>query len=155
MNGKHITIAPASPFSEEAIHLMEELSKTLKDITGSGGRNSFDPNDVCKERAMFVIARDESGRAIGCGAFRPMDETTAEVKRMYAKEKGVGAGNQILSYLESKAREMGYQVLRLETRKVNETAVSFYLKNGYQIISNYGQYETRTESVCFEKKLSI
>lgn len=78
MNGKHITIAPASPFSEEAIHLMEELSKTLKDITGSGGRNSFDPNDVCKERAMFVIARDESGRAIGCGAFRPMDETTAD-----------------------------------------------------------------------------
>lgn len=110
MNGKHITIAPASPFSEEAIHLMEELSKTLKDITGSGGRNSFDPNDVCKERAMFVIARYESGRAIGCGAFRPMDETTA---------------------------------------------VSFYLRNGYQIISNYGQYETRTESVCFEKKLSI
>lgn len=67
----------------------------------------------------------------------------------------MGAGNQILSYLESKAREMGYQVLRLETRKVNETAVSFYLRNGYQIISNYGQYETRTESVCFEKKLSI
>ena len=154
MNGKHITITPISPFSEEAIHLMAELSKTLKDITGSGGRNSFDPNDVCKERAMFVIARDESGVPVGCGAFRPMDDRTAEVKRMYAKVKGVGAGNQILSYLESQARQMGYQVLRLETRKVNETAVSFYLRNGYEVIPNYGHYEDRPESVCFEKKIS-
>lgn len=155
MNGKHITIEPVSPFSEEATSLMEELSKRLRDITGNGGRNSFDPNDVCKEKAMFVIARDENGSAIGCGAFRPMDEKTAEVKRMYAKEKGSGVGNLILSYLESQASQMGYESFRLETRVINKNAVSFYQRNGYEVIPNYGHYKDRRESICFEKKISI
>lgn len=154
IEAKEITISAESPFSTEAISLLNELSKCLQDITGDNGNSSFDANDVCNGKAIFVIARNQSGKAIGCGAFRPMNETTAEVKRMYAKEEGMGIGNKILSYLECQAVDMGYKFLRLETRIVNTKAVLFYRHNGYKEIPNYGKYENNINAICFEKDLS-
>lgn len=153
MDSKIVMISAESPFSSDAISLIDELSECLQDITGDSGKSSFDANDVCNDRAMFVIARNQSGEAIGCGAFRPIDETTAEVKRMYAKSKGMGIGNKILSYLERQAHDIGYETLRLETRIVNTNAVSFYERNGYKKIPNYGKYAERANSICFEKYL--
>jgi GNAT superfamily N-acetyltransferase len=153
MEGIKLNITTISPFSPDAGALMEELSDRLQSITGDSGKNSFEPQDVCGERAVFVIARNEEGKAIGCGAFRPMNQTTAEVKRMYAKEKGRGVGRQILTYLEHKAYEMGYETLCLETRLVNTSAVSFYERSGYKRIPNYGKYAGREDAICFEKLL--
>lgn len=154
MGFENVIISADNPFSSDALSLMGELSECLQNITGDSGKNSFDVHDVCNDRAMFVIARNQSGKAIGCGAFRPMDETTAEVKRMYAKEKGMGVGNKILSYLERQAHNMGYKTFRLVTRIVNANAVSFYERNGYSKIPNYGKYVKRANSICFEKNLS-
>ena len=153
MDSNNVILSEESPFSSDAILLMNELSECLQSITGNSGKSSFDPNDVCNDRAIFVIARDQSGKAIGCGCFRPMDETTAEVKRMYAKEKGLGIGNKILSFLEHRAHDIGYRTVRLETRIVNASAASFYERNGYRKIANYGKYAERVNSVCFEKVL--
>lgn len=153
MNAIRIVISKENPLSAEATSLMDELSKCLQDITGDGGRSSFDVNDVSNDRALFVIARNQDGKAIGCGAFRPMDATTAEVKRMFAKVRGIGVGNEILSYLEYQAHNMGYKTIRLETRLINARAVSFYKQNGYKKIPNYGRYENRADAVCFEKEL--
>jgi GNAT superfamily N-acetyltransferase len=155
MDFKNVIISAESPFSSDAISLIDELSECHQGITGDSGKNSFDANHVCNDRAVFVIARNQSDKAIGCGAFRLMDETTAEVKRMYAKEKGMGIGNKILSYLEHQAYDMGYKTLRLETRIVDAKAVSFYERNGYRKIPNYGKYAGRVNSICFEKKLSF
>ena len=103
MNSKKLAISAESPFSPDAVSLMDALSQCLQNITGNSGKNSFDVKDVCNNRAIFVIARDQSGEAIGCGAFRPMDKTTAEIKRMYAAKNGMGIGTQILLYLEHRA----------------------------------------------------
>lgn len=153
MDTEEITIFADSPFSQDAIDLMNELSDCLQSITGGSGRNSFHPNDVCSSRSLFVIAKNKSGNAIGCGAFRPVDEITAEIKRVYAKQKGLGIGSRILSFLEQKAISMGYRRLLVETRLINKQAVSFYEHKGYNKIPNYGNYENRPDAVCFEKIL--
>lgn len=155
MDLESIVIFAESPFSADAVSLMNELSECLKNITGDSGKSSFDANDVCNDKAVFVIARNQSGKAVGCGAFRPMNEISAEVKRMYAKEKGMGIGSKILSYLEHQAHDMGYKTLRIETRIVNAEAVSFYERNGYVKIPNYGKYTKRANSICFEKNLHL
>lgn len=142
-------IAAADPALPEATALLDELSACLADITGSSGRSSFDLEDVRLPGALFVLARNAAGEAVGCGAFRPMGEGTAEVKRMYAQF--AGAGFAILTHLEAAAREFGYHRLRLETRLVNQRAVAFYEKHGYARIPNFGEYAGRTEAVCFEK----
>lgn len=149
----NLKIAREDPCSDDAACLMDELSDCLKSITGDSGKNSFDIRDVCTERSIFAIARDEDGNAVGCGAIRPIDHDTAEVKRMYARTRAAGTGTKILSFLEHQAYEMGYSVLRLETRLVNERAVLFYEHNGYVRIENYGKYLNNSKVVCFERHL--
>jgi Acetyltransferase (GNAT) family. len=127
------TISIESPFSADAAALIDELSDSLQAITGSSGRSSFDPNDVCVPRSAFVIIRRAEGMAEGCGALRPIDENTAEIKRMYCRTKGAGLGSRILAYLEAYAANAGYTLLRLETRRINKNAVAFYLRRGYYI----------------------
>lgn len=144
-------IIEKAPNTPEAIILMNELSEILESITGDSGKNSFNPNDICGPRALFVIAYNENEEAIGCGAIRPIDEKIAEVKRMYTRTKENGVGTKILCYLEKRAQEMGYSDLCLETRLINERAVSFYESRGYQRIMNYGKYADRPEAVCFKK----
>jgi len=149
-----ITIAAENPNSPDSIALMEELSETLAAITGDSGKSSFDPNDVLSVKARFVVARDQQGIAIGCGAFRPLQDDVAEVKRMFARRGTSGIGSAILSFLETEAKNLGYAILRLETRLVNERAVSFYEKHEYIRIPNFGKYVGNAHAVCFEKKLT-
>ncbi|MDP4091503.1 MAG: GNAT family N-acetyltransferase [Bacillota bacterium] len=146
-------IIEVRPDSQDAVNLMEELSESLESLTGSSGKGSFNPEDVCVPRSLFVAAYDDDGKAIGCGAIRPINDDIAEVKRMYARDKGIGIGSEILNYLEKQAQKLGYSALRLETRLINKRAVSFYEKSGFYRIPNYGRYVDRPEAVCFEKKI--
>jgi GNAT superfamily N-acetyltransferase len=150
-----LTVAPVDPASPDALALMEELSATLAQITGDSGKASFDPNDVRNSaQARFVMARDSGGRAVGCGAFRPLHEGVAELKRMYARPGTTGVGAAVLAYLEAQAQTLGYQALWLETRLVNQRAVSFYERKGYARIPNFGKYVGLEGAVCFEKRLA-
>lgn len=144
-------IQPASPYSKDSQMLLEELSIKLSDITGNSGKTSFDINDVKVPRSLFVVARNKNNVAVGCGAIRLISNEIAEIKRMYSKEKGCGSA--ILEYLELKAKELNYKELWLETRRINEYAVNFYLKRGYSEIPNYGKYKNRPEAICFAKIL--
>lgn len=146
-------IIEKNPNEPDAIILIEKLSETLETITGNSGKNSFNSEDVCVPRSLFVIAYNEGNEAVGCGGIRPINESIAEVKRMFARVKAKGVGTEILSYLEMQAKKLGYSALWLETRLVNEQAVSFYKKRGYDKISNYGKYIGNPEAICFEKKL--
>lgn len=148
-----MNIRKKSPLDQEAVLLMEELSKTLESMTGNSGKHSFHAEDVTESRALFAVAYTDDECAVGCGAIRPVTKDIAEVKRMYARNKGEGIGRQLLLYLQEEAKSMGYQVLYVETRKINQGAVAFYLKNGYQIIENYGNYKGREEAICFEKRI--
>ena len=138
---------------------MEELSATLEQITGDGGKASFDPEDVSDPAtACFAIARGDDGRAVGCGAFRPLvhQPGVAELKRMYARPgaRAGGVGRSVLAYLEAQAIARGYEALWLETRLVNRRAVAFYDRHGYARIPNFGKYVGLEGAVCFEKRLA-
>lgn len=148
-----VTVQEEDPRSEDAAQLLLELSKELEALTGSTGEASFDLSDMDVTGAVFAIARDALGCAAGCGALRPAGDGVAEVKRVYTREKGIGVGSTILAFLEKRANELGYDTLRLETRKSNRRAVAFYLARGYSVTENYGKYRGRQEAVCFEKKL--
>ena len=151
MNSLHLNAE--DPAAHESILLMEELSTALEAITGDGGKDSFDAEDVRGPMARFVIARDASGAALGCGAFRPLEPGVAEIKRMYARHGTSGVGSAVLRFLEAEAAALGYQALWLETRLVNRRAVDFYSARGYKRIANYGKYIGNPLAVCFEKNL--
>lgn len=147
-------IIVSTPTAPEAHSLIEALSGELEKRTGSNGKTSFHSEDTAHDRAVFLIAL-EAGEAIGCGAFRPIDEKTCEIKRMFAKYQGRGIGKAMLRALEIHALKLGYQEAWLETRKVNQQAVQFYLGQGYQVRPNYGRYVGREEAICFRKAMKL
>lgn len=146
-------IEPVRPSDPVAVSLLQQLSETLEALTGSSGSSSFDPADVDGPGALFVAAYDEGDRPVGCGAYRPLSDGVAEVKRMFAVPGTQGVGAAILAFLERAALMDGYHALWLETRLVNERAVRFYEKHGYGRIANFGKYVGRPEAVCFAKEL--
>jgi GNAT superfamily N-acetyltransferase len=149
-----IHIALEDPAGADALALVAELSAALQAITGASGQASFDIDDVRLARAGFALARDAHGRALGCGALRPISGDCAEIKRMFARPGTRGVGAALLRFLEQRAADWGYTTLRLSTRRVNERAVAFYLRHGYRPIAGYGRYAGSEVSRCFEKRVA-
>jgi GNAT superfamily N-acetyltransferase len=151
-----VTVAAADPDAPDARALIGELSDTLAAVTGEDGRATFGAADVRAPRALFVVARDAAGAAVGCGALRPLDDDAgvAEVKRMYARPGTRGVGTAVLAHLEDAARAFGYAALWLETGVTNEGAIAFYERRGYRVIPCFGPYVDCAYSVCLAKRLA-
>lgn len=147
-----IIVQKAPADSPEAALLMRELSDFLLKLTGRSGEASFHTEDMDHPRAAFAVAFVD-GKPAGCGAIREFEGDTAELKRMYAREKSRGVGKRLVEFLEAEAARLGYKRIILETGTVNENAVRFYLSNGYSVCENFGKYIGRDDSVCFSKTL--
>ena len=148
-----ITVEKSDPFSSESHRLIEMLSAELAAITGDNGKSNFTVEAMYEDKALWALAKNAHGDAIGCGAIRPLTPNIAELKRMFSDRSVPGVGRALLAFLETSAKEMGYSELRLGTRHINQRAVNFYEKYGYIRIENYGPYRGRTEAVCFSKEL--
>ena len=105
--------------------------------------------------AYFVLVREESGTPIGCGGLRRLDDTSAEIKRMYVApaSRGSGAADAVLDAVELHAGKQGWTRLRLETGDRQPDAVAFYRRRGYERIPNFGDYAGSDTSLCFEREL--
>nr|WP_310617437.1 GNAT family N-acetyltransferase [Pantoea cypripedii] len=146
-----IVVAQESIQQPDADWLLDRLSTTLGQLTGCSGRASFDPHAMQQPGSCFAMARDAQRRPVGCGAFRPLQPGIAELKRMYALSGGQGIGAAVLQFLEQQARAQGYQAMWLETRKVNQRALAFYARQGYQPIAPFGHYIGNATAQCLGK----
>lgn len=109
------------------------------------------------ENISTVLVAYEEGLPVGCGCFKPFDEESVEVKRMYVSDehRGKGIGAAILSELEKWAAELNYKYIVLETGNKQPEAITLYKKSGYLIIPNYGQYARKEDtSICMRKGIS-
>ncbi|GAA0288035.1 GNAT family N-acetyltransferase [Kineococcus aurantiacus] len=104
---------------------------------------------------VFLLARDGTGRAVACGGLRPLDATTAEVKRMYVEpaRRGSGVATLVLRAVEAEARALGVRRLLLETGTLQPEALRFYLREGYERIENFGPYAGQELSICCARDL--
>ena len=102
-----------------------------------------------------VVVCYQGNHTIGCGAFKPYNSTTAEIKRMFVHPdfRGQGIARRILSALENWASEYGFTNCILETGTNNPEAIQLYTKAGYSVIPNYDQYENVVTSVCLGKSI--
>lgn len=128
-------------------HLDEELA--IIDGDEHGFYSQYNKIDQINH---VVLIYDET-TTIACGAIKEYLPDAMEVKRMFtlSKYRGKGAASLLLKELEKWAAELGYAKCVLETGKRQKDAVALYLKNGYQITPNYGQYIGVENSICFEK----
>lgn len=91
---------------------------------------------------------------IGCVAIRKINETTAELKRMYVKPVGQhqGIGSGLLHEAIALAIKCGYKKIQLDTLRNMIPAINLYKKNGFYEIPAY-YYNPQETAVYFEKIL--
>jgi GNAT superfamily N-acetyltransferase len=87
---------------------------------------------------LFVIA-SVAGGTVGCGALDFLDDTSAEIKRMWISPpvRGIGLGKRLLAHLEDQARRAGRSRVVLDTNGSLTEAIAMYEAAGYATIDRY------------------
>ncbi len=99
---------------------------------------------LCRQQHIFI----------GCVAIRRKDDTVAELKRMYVKPgfQKLGVGTALLKNAITKAKELGYKKIVLDTLDTMTTAINLYTQAGFYKIEPY-YFNPEKNAVFFEKIL--
>lgn len=81
----------------------------------------------------FRVLVDDSDVVVGCGGIYPMDEQTAELRKMYFRPevRGRGFGRELLMDLVGQARTSGFDRIVLETASNLTAAIRLYESYGF------------------------
>ncbi|KDN23031.1 GCN5 family acetyltransferase [Amycolatopsis rifamycinica] len=149
-----MTITPVAWDDPDAVRL-REAQRT--ELDARYGTDDHEPGAVptAETVAVFLLARDAGGTAVGCGGLRPLGPGSGEVKRMYVEPaaRGTGVAVALLRALEDHARDLGITRLLLETGTGQPDAIRFYQREGYEPIEAYGPYRGEPLSRCFARDL--
>src|SRR3954470_2307392 len=103
-----LTIAPVTWGDPDAVRLREAQRVELD---ARYGTDNHEPGALptAETMAVFLVARDGGGPAVGGGGLRPLGPGSAEIKRMYVDPaaRGSGVATALLRALEDHARELG------------------------------------------------
>jgi len=150
-----IRIEPADPAGARAqaalqCYLAEIAARIPRGNTGPADAEAID--DYRPPGGVFLLACD-GDTVVGCGAVRRLEPGVGEVKRMWIDPgaRGRGLGRRLLAALEGRARDRGYDRLRLDTHEVLVEAIGLYEAQGYRRIGRYHDHPDPTH--FYEKVL--
>lgn len=111
-------------------------------------------NPPTDTRGVYLILY-QANTPLACGALEALDEAEAEIRRMFVAHEARrrGLAKAMLTALESHARRLGFNRLKLETGYKQAPAISLYKSQGFRPMMPYGNYANDPTSVCFEKCL--
>ncbi|MEP6658140.1 MAG: GNAT family N-acetyltransferase [Betaproteobacteria bacterium] len=87
-------------------------------------------------RLLLLAQQDDAG---GCIALRPLENLSAEVKRLYVRPEwqGQGWGRHLVAAVIADARAIGYRSLKLDTLAHMEAARALYADVGFRVCAPY------------------
>ncbi|NPV93084.1 MAG: GNAT family N-acetyltransferase [Firmicutes bacterium] len=96
------------------------------------------PGDYSPPGGLILLASVREGPA-GCAALKRLDGESCEIRRLYVvpDKRGAGTARELMLTLIQKAREIGYQRVRLITLPSMRQAIGVYLGLGFQYIEPY------------------
>jgi GNAT superfamily N-acetyltransferase len=136
----------------ELVALVAAQQRELRDADGGLDGIRYPASPDCNYLAVVV-----DRRVVACGAWQPLEDGVAEIKRMFVRPayRGQGIARQLIVALEEEALAAGRPILRLETGTYLPAALHLYRSAGYHPIPVFGEYVGNPFSVCFEKRLSV
>ena len=150
---KDIKIIRTDTLNPKVKELIKDLDKELRNYYGDI-QDSYTPhNDVSK--GFPAILFEQNGIPIGCGAFKPYDKISGELKRIFLKKevRGKGLSKLIVKALENWMLEDNLSIAILECGDRQPEAIGLYQKLDYKVIPKYGVYVDMPNSICMRKDL--
>jgi putative acetyltransferase len=148
-----ITLKRTDSTNDYFQELVSRLDADL--LTRYGEEQAFFDQFNSIRQINHVVVAFQNKVAVGCGAFKPYDDATVEIKRMFvdAAFRGKGVAQSVLNDLERWAATLGYKKSILETGVAQPEAIALYNKCGYDVIENFGQYAGVKSSICMGKRI--
>lgn len=81
----------------------------------------------------FYVLEEKGGRIIGAYGLYPLGKATCELRKMYLNRsyRGRGLGKLLLEEALSKAKQLGFKTMTLETASVLKEAIGLYKSYGF------------------------
>jgi ribosomal protein S18 acetylase RimI-like enzyme len=117
------------------------------------GEMAVMPGKYAPPAGELLLARDASGRAVGCVGLRPLDAPgCCEMKRLYVcpDARGSGLGRGLVDALIEAAERIGYREMRLDTLPSMAEARGLYRNSGFEVIAPY--YDTPIAGTLFMRR---
>jgi GNAT superfamily N-acetyltransferase len=117
---------------EEIAGMYEGLDLDAPDMPKAG------PAELGPPGGAFLLGTRE-GEAVCCGGIKDLGDGACEIKRMYVvpQARGQGVARALLHALEQRAKDMGYQLARLDTGPRQPHSRRLYESEGYRQIANF------------------
>ncbi len=96
------------------------------------------PGKYGPPRGVIFVAFDGSNPA-GCVALRPLAGSACEMKRLYVRPayRGRGVGRLLAAAAVKRARELGYESMKLDTLATMTEAIGLYRSLGFRETGSY------------------
>jgi putative acetyltransferase len=143
-----------TPNQPEVLAMLARLDDYHAALYPAASNHLMDVDALLREDALFLVARDIDGRAVGCAALVNRGGY-GELKRMFvdAERRGQGTGRKLLEQIVMFASMSGIQVLRLETGIHQREAIGLYQRAGFERVDAFGDYRPDPLSLFMEKRL--
>jgi DNA-binding MarR family transcriptional regulator/predicted GNAT family acetyltransferase len=143
LNRDHLDVRQADPDSEAALFCLQSYFDELVARVPAARPEMFvlpDPgaNSYSPPHGRFLVAWSDD-LPVGCVSLRPLDASTAEIKRLWvhASARGQGLARRLMSAIEEEARSMGHRHLKLDTNSALTEAIALYRNSGWVDIACY------------------
>lgn len=147
----HLQIVEAD--NKDYAMLAQKLDEYYFELVGDIQFKYAEVNKPYNMNAICVVY--ENDEPIGCGAWKKIDDETAEIKRIYVlpQHRRKGAASMIVTEMEKDAAKTGRRRFILETARTTMDSASLYLSLGYEEIDYYGSPAGAENCRCFKKEI--
>lgn len=152
-----VRVSVETPLQDDVRDLVEALNAHMLPLSPLEFQFKMTVEQMAETNTTVFVARDENGKAVGCGALKMHDNGVGELKRMFTRPevRGKRVGSLLVDAIVELARARGISRLVLETGTGTgfDGAWRLYENSGFVRCGVVLDYPDSEYSAFFEKRL--